>query len=272
MRRDARATVSIRGNGMRSDYRFHGGRKEFSGFPYGEAENFGEERESVPPRRNYSGDWDSEYSVVEIGDEDIPDQLNRTLGTAAPRKLFCCGNISLLRERMVMVCGARDASPEGLDLAYRCGRLLADSGITVASGYARGVDMAAHRGAFEGGGNTLAFLPYGLARFKMHRELADAFDPARFLAMSELQPWGVFTSHAALHRNKLLAALSDSVIVVEPGETGGTWYSAEKASGMGKPLFFLEGVRPEIISRLEALGGVRLPVRNGAPELEKVTG
>ncbi|HEX3000378.1 MAG TPA: DNA-processing protein DprA, partial [Armatimonadota bacterium] len=149
------------------------------------------------------------------------------------------GDLELLGGKTVMVCGARDASPEGLDLAYRCGRLLADSGVTVASGYARGVDMAAHRGAFEAGGNTVAILPYGLARFRVHRDLEESFDPGRFLAISELGPWGVFTAHAALRRNKLLAALSDAVIVVEPGETGGTWYSAEKASEMGKPLFFL---------------------------------
>lgn len=210
---------------------------------------------------------DGNDGIREIGREDLPPRMVRLLGDCAPRNLFCCGEISLLRGNTVMVCGARDASPEALDLAYRCGRLLADSGVTVASGYARGVDLAAHRGVFEAGGSTVAVLPYGLARFRVHRSLGDAFDPERFLAVSELTPWGVFTTRSALRRNKLLAALADAVIVVEPGETGGTWYSAEKASAMGKPLFFLEGARPEIIPRMEALGGKRLEVRNGAPDI-----
>lgn len=249
---------------MHSDESIYSDQEEYSG-------NTDDGPHTYTGERDCSPEWDTEYRVVEIEDNDIPMNLLRALGTGAPRKLFCCGDVSLLHGRMVMVCGARDASPEGLDLAYRCGRLLAHSGVTVASGYARGVDMAAHRGALDAGGNTIAFLPYGLARFKMHRDLGDAFDPDRFLAVSELQPWGVFTSHSALHRNKLLAALSEAVIVVEPGETGGTWYSAEKASALRKPLFFLEGMRPEIISRLEALGGIRLEVKNGTPEIGAVT-
>jgi DNA processing protein len=213
---------------------------------------------------------DYDGGIREIGRNDLPPGMVRLLGNSAPEKLSCCGDLSLLGGRMVMVCGARDASPEALDLAYRCGRLLADSGVTVASGYARGVDLAAHRGAFEAGGATVAILPYGLARFRVHRSLADAFDPERFLAVSELPSWGVFTARSALRRNKFLAALAGAVIVVEPGESGGTWYSAEKASVMEKPLFFLEGARPEIIPRMEALGGKRLEVRNGTPDIGAV--
>lgn len=217
-------------------------------------------------------DWNTEDTLHEITGEDIPDKIVRSLGKCVPKKLFCCGNMSLLRGRTVMVCGARNASPAGIDLAYRCGRLLADSGVVVASGYARGVDIAAHRGALEAGGGTVAFLPYGLCRFRVHRDIADSLDPDCFLAVSELSSWEVFTARSALRRNKFLVALSDAVIVVEPGETRGTWYSAEKASVFEKPLFFLEGSRPETIPRLEALGGKRLQVRNGAPVTREVTG
>jgi DNA processing protein len=166
-----------------------------------------------------------------------------------------------------MVCGARNASETALDLAYRCGQSLANSNMVVASGYARGVDMAAHRGALDAGGSTLAFLPYGVARFTVRRNIREAFDPKRFLWVSEREPWQIFSSPAALHRNKLLAALARAVIVIEPGESGGTWYSAEQAHRMGRPLFFLEGNRPEVIGQLEPLGGIRLTVRNGEPDI-----
>jgi DNA processing protein len=208
--------------------------------------------------------------VIMPGEEQYPEQLEATLGNHAPRKLSGLGNGALLRRPGIMVCGARDASEAALDLAYRCGRLLAETGIVVASGYARGVDLAAHRGALDAGGNTLAFLPYGIARFKIDKNIRDVFDPARFLPVSELEPWQVFSSYAALRRNKLLAAFAVAVIVIEPGETGGTWYSAERASRMGKSLFFLEGSRPEIIPRLESLGGVRIRVRNGIPDIGPV--
>jgi len=209
---------------------------------------------------------------IAFGEEWYPEHFEAALGGDAPRKLFCRGNAALLTFPLVMVCGARNASETALDLAYRCGRLLAESKIVTASGYARGADMAAHRGALDGGGSTLAFLPYGAARFKIHRDIQGAFDPERFLLVSETPPWQVFSSYTALRRNKLLAALAGAVIVIEPGETWGTWYSAERASRMGKPLFFLEGLRPEIIERMESLGGVRLAARDGEPDISPVTG
>ncbi len=62
-------------------------------------------------------------------------------------------------------------------------------------------------------------------------------------------------------------ALSNAVIVIEPGETGGTWHSAKCAGKMGKPLYFHEGIRQNSISKLESMGGERLKVIRGAPDL-----
>ena len=72
--------------------------------------------------------------------------------------------------------------------------------------------------------------PYGLLNFRLNREMKDGFDLERFLAVSELQPSCRFTVRNAFRRNKLLVAISKAVIVVEPGETGGTCYSAQYAS------------------------------------------
>jgi len=169
-----------------------------------------------------------------------------------------------------MVCGAREASEPGQEIAYRCGKLIAERGFIVASGYARGVDMASHYGALETGGSTLAVLPYGLARFKWHQGLGEYLDPGRFLAVSEVPPLYGFTSINAFRRNKVLAALSEAVIVVEPGESGGTWHSAEQARRMNKPLFYFEGMRPHIVGRMEKLGACRLELVDGIPDLEPV--
>ncbi len=242
------------------EYLFEDGRHE-----EGEGRN-----ESLQARDIASGSPEDAIREISRDSESWPEGLRDLSGASAPRRLFCRGAAALLVQPGVMVCGSRNASEDALGLAYRCGMLLADSGLAVFSGYARGVDMAAHRGALESGGSTLAFLPYGIQRFRVHRDLQGAFAPENFLAVSELEPWQVFTAYAALRRNKLLAALSGSVIVVEPGETGGTWYSAERARRLGRPLFFLEGRRPEIVSRLEGFGGVRITVSDGVPDLEPV--
>lgn len=222
-----------------------------------------------PVRSRFRGENGMSAAVGETceGDANFPRGFSGLTEILRPRRLYWLGASRLLTGEIVMVCGARNASEEGCGLAYRCGRMIADAGYVVSSGYARGIDLAAHRGALEAGGDTLAFLPYGIAGFKVRREIGDSFDPERFLAVSELEPWQVFSANAALRRNKLLAAISVAVIVVEPGESGGTWYSAEKAYEMGKPLFFLEGSRPEIIPAMEALGGIQLKIRNGVPDL-----
>ena len=208
--------------------------------------------------------------VIMDGDINYPEQFTKFLNSKRPRALFCMGNVSLFNMSSIFVGGARDASKTGLELAYKCGRLIAEAGNTVISGYARGVDMAAHLGSLEGGGTTIAILPYGLSRFAIKQALIEVFDPDRFLVVSELPPSCVFMTKAAFRRNMLLVALAHSVIVVEPGESGGTWHSAEKAQSMHKPLYFLEGERPDIIARLESMGGYHLNIRNGAPILDEV--
>ena len=75
---------------------------------------------------------------------------------------------------------------------------------------------------------------------------------------------------AAFRRNKLLVALADAVIVIEPGESGGTWHSVKKTKKMHKPLFFIEGERPNIIPRMKSMGGELLKISNGVPQLGEV--
>ena len=169
-----------------------------------------------------------------------------------------------------MVCGARNASLTAIELAFKCGKQIAEKGYTLISGYARGVDIAAHFGALEGGGATIAMLPYGLSRFRINRHLSNVFDPDFFLAVSELPPTCGFMVKAAFRRNKLLVALADAVIVIEPGESGGTWHSVQKAKKMHKPLFFFEGERPNIIPPMESMGGELLTISNGVPQLGEV--
>ena len=216
--------------------------------------------------------WPESTQSIELKSDEYfyPKKILTFLGKEAPEKLTLYGNYSLLSSKMIMVCGARNASQSGIDLACKCGRMIAECGFTVLSGYARGVDLAAHIGALEAGGKTIAALPYGLSRFRMHKDLQDSYNPDSFLLISEFPLWQVFTAHSAFRRNKLMTALADAVIVIEPGETGGTWYSAEKASEMGKRLYFLEGERPEIIPYLESLGGERVCVENGFPNLKEI--
>ncbi len=208
--------------------------------------------------------------VVMENDNDYPELLKMYLGKNRPKIIFLLGEKAILNQPSIMICGARESSDVGLDIARKCGNLIAEKGFTVASGYARGVDKAAHLGALEAGGETLAFLPYGLSRFRVCQALADSFDPGKFCVASEVPPTYGFTRRNALRRNKMLAAISEAVIVVEPSDSGGTWYSASRAMRMRKPLYYFEGNRQEVIGKMNPLGGIRLRMKNGKPDLSPV--
>ena len=213
---------------------------------------------------------DNGITKISRGSGDYPEQLISLFEKRTPAELFCYGDVSLFNKTIIMVCGARNASAAACKLAYACGRLIAEQGYTVASGYARGVDMAAHIGALEAGGSTIAILPYGLGKFRLQNEIADLMANEQFLVVSEVPYTGRFTAARALGRNKLLVKMSRAVIVVEPGERGGTWFSADYAGKKGKPLYFIEGERPEVIPKLEGIGGKRIQIIANAPDLREM--
>jgi len=198
---------------------------------------------------------------------DYPGQIRTALHNGYPERLFCMGNAALLKERQIMICGSRNSSETGRKLAFDCGCQLARRGYSVASGYARGIDMAAHYGALEVCGGTVAVIPYGILKLRMKSALRECAEAGLFLVVSEYPPMYPFTVHGAFRRNKILVALAEAVIVIEPGDTGGTWHSARCARKMGRRLFYLEGERPESIPQLESLGAVRLEVINDSPDL-----
>ena len=144
--------------------------------------------------------------LIDNSNYNYPEQFKTFKGLTSPEVLYCLGDSSLFRKHIIMIGGSRNASNRAQELAYKCGRLIAEQGFTVASGYARGVDMAAHLGALEAGGDTIAILPYGLFKFKLNHAIREVFDLERALVVSELPPSSRFKVISALIRNKLLVA------------------------------------------------------------------
>jgi DNA processing protein len=120
----------------------------------------------------------------------------------------------------------------------------------VVSGYAKGVDTASHLAALDAGGTTIAVLAEGLDHFRLkkaYRELLSADSVERkMLILSQFPPAQRWSAGAAMTRNQVIVGLSQALVVVEAGETGGTLKAGETA---------LRGKR-----RVLVLGGP-----NGAP-------
>lgn len=166
-----------------------------------------------------------------------PQVLIAFLRQNTPTVLSCIGNLSLFNKLKVGFCGSRKASEKGLWIANDCASQLAELDICVVSGYANGVDMAAHSAALRSGGSTIIVLPEGIDAFRVKEDIRDDWDWNRVLVVSEFMPNVGWMASRAMQRNNTIIALSDTVFVVEAGDTGGSLDAGLKTISMGKSLF-----------------------------------
>lgn len=159
---------------------------------------------------------------------------------------FCKGNLSILKNGGIAVVGSRNVSHEGLMLTKEIAAKLTKRLKNIVSGYARGVDTAAHIGALEAGGTTTLVLSYGIGEFKIKKEFRDYDFNTNVLVVTQFMPYEKWKARSAMTRNKLVCALSEAVVVIESGpekdEKGrmsGTFDSARTALKMGNRLFVL---------------------------------
>lgn len=174
-----------------------------------------------------------------------PHYPNRLLDLCdPPASLYVCGDIELLSLPMFAIVGARAASSEGLKNAYFFAQALSEAGYLVVSGLARGVDGAAHWGALgqRQQHSTLAVCGTGLDIVypHEHRSLAKAIG-RRGLLISELGP-GI--GPKAFHfprRNRIIAALSEGILVIEAAERSGSLITARLGCELGREIFAIPG-------------------------------
>ena len=158
------------------------------------------------------------------------------------------------------VVGARRASAYGLRIARDLGRGLSAAGVTVVSGLALGVDSAAHSGALEAGGRTIAVLgggadvPYPRTKRALHARLL-----REGLVVSELPPGASVRRWSFPARNRIIAALACVTVVVEAAERSGALITARVARELGRDVAAVPG---EATARLAA--GTNALIRDGA--------
>jgi DNA processing protein len=172
----------------------------------------------------------------------------------------------------VALVGTRSPTEEGLALAHDLAVALAEEGLTVVSGLARGIDTAAHQGALEGGGRTVAILGSGLRVLHPpeNRELA-AQTARRGALLSELPPRARPSVRSLMARNRLQSALSNAVVVVESGDPGGALQTAQDARRQGRVVYAVAWSRdrPQVQGNRRLLAQGALPVQGVAdvPEI-----
>ncbi len=159
-----------------------------------------------------------------------------------PGVLFVRGLLRPQDDLAIAIVGTRHATPYGLRQAERLAGALARAGLTIVSGLARGIDAAAHRGALEAGGRTLAVLASGVLTIypPEHQALADAI-LAQGALVSEAPP--LASPHAGTfpQRNRLISGMTLGTVVVEAGQRSGALITARHAMEQNREVFAVPG-------------------------------
>jgi DNA processing protein len=178
--------------------------------------------------------------LVAWDDPDYPQALLE-LGFAPP-VLFFRGRRELLNRPALAIVGSRSASAQGADNARAFARALSGAGLTIVSGLALGIDAAAHEGALDGAGSTLAVVGTGLDRVYPARNRGLAHTIAqRGGLLSEFAPGTPARAMNFPRRNRLISGLARGVLVVEAALQSGSLITARYAGEQGREVFAIPG-------------------------------
>lgn len=177
-----------------------------------------------------------------------------------PLGLFYYGKLPDEKQPLIAVVGAREASGYGLEAARYFSRKLAENGVGIISGLARGVDGEAHKGTLQGGGDTWGVLGCGInicypkENYRLYEQMK--------IKGGILSEYGNGCKPEAWHfplRNRIISGLSDGVFVVEARENSGSLITVDLGLEQGKNIYALPGNFHASLSR-----GCHQLIQNGA--------
>jgi len=179
-------------------------------------------------------------ALIPLGDPRYPAALLETADP--PLLLHTLGRVELLQAPALAIVGSRHPTPAGEQNARAFARELSRAGLTIVSGLALGIDGAAHEGALDGAGTTIAVVGCGLAETypRRHEELA-ARIARNGLIVSE---YSLVTPPLAAHfpaRNRIIAGLARGTLVVEAALQSGSLITARLAAESGREVFAIPG-------------------------------
>lgn len=180
------------------------------------------------------------FNIIAVTDENYPELLRRIYDP--PVVLYADGELEAADDFSVAIVGSRRPTAYGVKQSERFGRLLAEAGVTVVSGMARGIDSAAHRSTLLTKGRTIAVLGCGLdvvyppENERLRAEIADGG-----AVVSEFPLGTGPRSYNFPRRNRIISGMSRGVLVVEAPERSGALITASWAAEQGRDVFALPG-------------------------------
>ena len=203
----------------------------------------------------------NDVHIIPFTDERYPSNLK--VLQDFPPLLYARGNLALFNKAAIGICGSRNATQWGLIFSKKFGAFAAEYDVVVASGYANGVDTAAHIGALNADGETIVVLAEGIKHFRIkrdYRDISDFFE--RSLVVSQFYPNHIWLASRAMTRNEVICGLSQALMIVEASEKGGTIAAGRECIKQGKPTLVVVNSREP---QNTAPGNQRLISEGGSP-------
>lgn len=203
-----------------------------------------------------------DHTLITISDPNYPRQLKQIYDP--PVILFAKGDLSILKNLQLAIVGSRNPTNNGYDTAYQFSRHLTNTGFTITSGLALGIDAASHLGCLDVKGKTIAVTGNGLDRVypARHRELAHRIADNGLL-LSEFLPGTKPLPGNFPRRNRIISGLTLGTLVVEAAQKSGSLITAYKALEQGREVFAIPGSIHNPLSR-----GCHKLIREGAKLVE----
>ena len=179
--------------------------------------------------------------IIRETDENYPEKLRQIYGR--PAKLYIEGNTNILNSKSIAIIGSRNCSKYGMEVAYKFGYGLAQKGITVISGLARGIDAYSHWGVVKANGKAIAVLGSGLNNI-YPRENIGLYKEIIKNGGAVITEYEKNSKPDKMHfpaRNRIISALSDGILVVEARRKSGTLITVDFGLEHGKDIFCIPG-------------------------------
>lgn len=173
--------------------------------------------------------------------EEYPESLTQIYDP--PVVLYVKGDADLNRERAIAVVGSRRCTWDGKKAAREFSKTMAENGVSIVSGLARGIDTCAHQGCLEGGGRTIAVLGCGADQVypPENRDLYQKILDSGGTILSEYLPGTPPLAGNFPARNRIISGLSQGVLLVEAAQRSGAMITVRYAADQGKEIFAVPG-------------------------------
>ncbi len=203
--------------------------------------NFNLYKKTGTPFKEFESFNSENIKVITIRDENYPCQLREMNKDISPKILYIKGNIPNLKKHFIGIVGTRAMSDYGQTVTKKLVQALSPDDFVVVSGLARGIDTNAHKAAIENNVPTVAVLGFGLKRIPYYQQEITQRIIRDGAIISEYPPNLNAQKYHFPLRNRIIAGLSEAVVVVEGSITSGALITAKCALEQGRDVYAFPG-------------------------------